>query len=406
MANLPVLSFTKIHLRRTCGLAFRRRYIDHAPEPASAPAETGVGFHSWTEELERASRPGTSLDEDLAAWLLTRKAAMLHEAPAEDLRNLVRRVLARGGLPAYPSDVQDQAYERRLALTAEGKPCGWDDPQALFRLVMDQAWRENGGKLACVSDWKTGRRIEPPGDQLRYYAWAVSCLWTEVEEVVGRNFWLRFSSRPDAKLFNSRELRETVPAELQAIRDDLARREKSDEWEPRVSDACRTCAFVTSCKAFRSGIKPFKVVENEDQARTAARQLVIAEGHVRVLKDSLKAWFLERGPLDLGDDEEYAPRPRTDFVVTDARLAARLFRARGVPEDEVWGALAVRKGAVSSLIFKACDSAEGREALQQELVAAGVAEFRNRDGGLKRRKKLPPEGLLLEGTDEEEDYDA
>lgn len=399
---MPPLSWTQISLKRTCDLAYSRRYVDHAPELATMPAETGVAFHGVAHELSADAQPGATLDEGLVGRLVTRKAALLEEPAAVDLRFLVATLLKRGGLPGFPSDVQDRAYEMRVAVTADGKVCAWDDPAALFRGIFDQAWRENGGALAVIGDWKTGRVTAPPGDQLRYYAWAASCLWPEVIEIVGRNFWLRYSARPDSKLFDAEELRATVPGELWSIREDLERRRKDNDWPTRVTDHCRSCSFMASCPAFKSDVRPFKTIASVEDARAAADALAVFEGNVSMTKKALKAWIAEHGDLDLGD-EEHGYRPTKRVVGTDARLAARVFQERGVDPETIWSALTFRRSGLKSLLWAACQHRDEREALVRELVVAGIAEERTSDGGCRRRKKLPPELQEMANDDEEDE---
>lgn len=398
------LSWTQINVLRLCALAYRRRYIDRAPELASQPAETGIAFHDITAELEAVTAPGASLDEGLVYRLLQRKAALLAEPAAQDLRFLVQTLVKRGGLPSFPSDVQDRSFERRIAVTAEGKPCSWDDPAALFRGIFDQAWRENGGALAVIGDWKTGRVTHAPGDQLRYYAWLAVCLWPDATEVLGRNFWLRYSARPDGRLFDAAELRATVPGELWAIREDLQRRRRENDWPPRVTDHCRSCSYMASCKAFKSGVSPFVEVRTDADARRTAEELAVLEGQVSLRKKALRAWVAERGALDLSDEEEFGPRPTTRVVATDARLLARALRERGVADESLWAALTLKRSGLASLLWEACRSAEQREALVAELLAAGLVEERTTDGGVRRRKKLPPELEAMGEQDEEEEF--
>lgn len=389
--GLP-LSWTKIKTRRVCALNYRRAYIDRAVQITGAPAETGLGFHELAE-----AHPGTDAsDETKLLAALTRKAAVMDESPAADLRSIVRRVVERGGLPGLPADATDVAEELAIALTRDGRRVDWDSKEAFFRCRIDRFYRENGGSLAVVRDWKTARVVDDPDDQGRFYAWAVAVLFPDVEEVVVEFYFVRFSMRPRTRLYDAEELRQTVPAELDAIAEDLATRAAADDWPARVSDHCRVCSFVTSCPKFKDRISPFLTINSEADARTAAEQLAIVSGQKSALEKALKGWCLLHGSVDCGD-EVLGFIGREKQTVPDALQAFRWFKARGLDGAEIWLHLSLGKTALSKLVTKAIASVprkerrEAREAMEAELLEAGVLEATTGSSFRRRGKKVEAE---------------
>lgn len=396
--RLLPLSWTKIKLLRQCPLAFRRRYIDHAVELSSAPAETGIGFHELAEH--------DTGDEDALLSMLTRKAALMEEAPARDLRAIVRRVLERGGLPGFPADATDVARERSLAVTGDGQLVEWDDPRALFRGRLDQSYRENGGELAVARDWKTNRVVEEPVDQGRYYSWLLATIFPSVEEVVAEFYFVRFGNRPRRAIYDACELRATVPDELAAVGEDVERRARDDDWRPRVSDDCRFCSFVSSCPKFIGRISPFLTIENAEQAQAAAEQLQILAGQKTQLEKTLKAWVRMNGAIDCGDETlDFVRRPT--MSVPEALEAFRWFKARGIEGDALWAHLTLRTGEMRKLLTRAVadrprkERVAAKEALLAELQEAGVVEESVGSTFRRRGKKVEAESED-EGNEAEE----
>lgn len=391
--SLLPLSWTKIKLLRQCPLALRRRYIDHAVELSSAPAETGIGFHDLAEH--------DTGDEDALLSMLTRKAALMEEATARDLRGIVRRLVERGGLPGFPADATDVARELSLAVAADGQIVEWDDPRALFRGRLDQSFRENGGELGVVRDWKTNRVVEDPTDQGRYYSWLLAVLFPAVEEVVAEFYFVRFGNSPRRAIYDAAELRATVPGELAAIAEDVERRAREDDWRPRVSDDCRFCSFVSSCPKFTGRISPFLPIESAEQAQAAAEQLQIVAGQKLQLEKSLKAWVRMNGPIDCGDETlDFVRRPTVS--VPEALEAFRWFKERGIAGDALWAHLTLRATELRKLLTIAVadqprrERAAAKEALLAELQQAGLVE--ESVGSTFRRK-----GKKVEAESDEEE---
>lgn len=362
------LSHSQIAVLVDCSLEYRRRYIDRIAEPASEPAETGIAFHELGEN--------STADTETLLAMLVRKAALLPEESAKDLRAVVLNYLAAGGFPSLPSDAQDVAHEQTIALTADGQPCAWDSPDAAFRARLDRIYRENGGALVVVDDWKTSRVIEAPGEQMRRYAYAAACLYPDAEEIVCRLHYVRFRGGMRTAEYLAAQVREEVPAELAAIAEEIERRTREDDWTPRVGGHCLTrCSYRHICPAFAGEVKPLPIVETEEQAREAAGQLLVLEGQRATLQKSLQAYARRNGPIDLGD--ELLGYHRVEKVsVDDARTAAKVLQAKGVDADRIWSGLTLRKTELNKLVTAAIAGAKrGEKASAREAVERELAEF-------------------------------
>lgn len=374
-----VLSWSRIETLRTCALRYRRRYLDHAPAAASAPLERGSGFHDWALEVGQALHEGRELDETTLLRVLEQRAALLEDDAAEDLRAIVQRVVERALLPRFPSDAQDVGFERPFALRADGSACEWSSAEAFFRGIIDQHFRENGGALAVVRDFKTSRVVSQPAGQMRAYSWAAACLWPDAGQVLPELHFVRYGAvRKPAEPFVAAELRATVPGELQVIRQDLDRRLAAGDWAPRVSSACRWCEYRPSCPEFEGEVKPLRVIETAAEAVAGAQQLAVLKAQVGDLTDALRGWALQHGAIDLGEEVlGFLPAEKTH--VADVRTAARILRQH-VTDVGLWDALSLSQTSLGKLLTSAVAGAPRTERrvrkddLREELRAAGALE--------------------------------
>ncbi|HEY8377467.1 MAG TPA: PD-(D/E)XK nuclease family protein [Nannocystis sp.] len=392
------LSHSQIAVLVDCSLEYRRRYIDRIAEPASAPAETGIAFHEIGES--------STADDDALLSLMVRKAALLPEESAKDLRAIVEKYLSWGGFPPLPSDAQDVAHELKIALTADGQPCAWDSPDAAFRARLDRIYRENGGSQLVIDDWKTSRKIDKPGEQMRRYAYAAACVFPDVEEIVCRLHFVRFRGGIRVATYQAADVRENVPLELAAIAEEIERRTRENDWKPRVGEHCLSrCSYRHLCPAFAGEVKPLPVIETEEQAREAAGQELVLRGQLATLQKSLQAYARRNGPIDLGD--ELLGYQRAEKVsVEDARTAAKVLMAKGVDADRIWSAMSLRKTELNKLVTAAIadakrgEKASAREAVERELAEYGALQTTVSSTWKRVKKTVEEEAEEDDGDDE------
>ncbi len=363
------LTWTGVRTLRECPLAFLRRFIERVLEFAAPELERGSGVHEILEQLGRAEyEQRTVSDGELTAMIEARAALLVPEA-ADDLRRIVRAVVARGLLPSFPSDAQDVGFERPFAIDDEGRAVEWDSPDALFRSILDVVYRENGGTLAVIDDYKTSRAIENPGEQMRLYAWAGFILWPDVEEVLVRLRFVRYGAIRE-HIYTRGEL-DGAGAELLALHDDVIRRQAEGDWTPRISDRCRTCAYRSACPAMANA----PVAEATDGHGLADR-LVALRVQVDETERALRAFVTANGPVDLGS-EVYGFIERAKESVENVGLAASLLTDRGVETEKLYSELSLPKAGLNKLITAAIASVPKNERKdQRELVMQQLRDER------------------------------
>lgn len=388
------LSFSKLDCLKTCGRRFECKYIEKLPDPSGEPAETGTGFHAWSDDA-------TGVEDELAlVRLLEAKAVLLVDGPARDLRDLVHRYLNAGGLPRIPADATDVRHEAEVAIRADGSACGYWDQDALFRGRLDQSWLESEGTLAVVRDWKTSRVIVQVGEQLRLYAALLAALHPNVLEVVAELHFVRFGS-VRKEVFDAEELRAVVPDSLAAAAVEIDRRVQEHDLKPRIGEHCRSCAYQQHCPPMRK-FHPYLAIEDEGSAREAADNLLALEVQVAATKKALRAWTLRNGPLVLHSGEVIDHHPSTSREITDARAAAAALRQAGVSPGEIWDALTLPVTAAERAI-KTLPEVSGARRGQKGAAVARVLGMLTEAGALTttttttfRRKKPGAEELAPE----------
>jgi hypothetical protein len=119
-----------------CPLAYKRRYIDRAPDPKGPAALLGIALHQYIEaRMKGESPPAPEVPLELTRdWRI--------------MRDTFERQLDQGAW-----DLRDASVEDRLRWT-------WQDGamQVELMVVLDY-WRYNGG-FPVVSDWKTGWGVD------------------------------------------------------------------------------------------------------------------------------------------------------------------------------------------------------------------------------------------------------
>lgn len=371
------LTWTGVRTARECWRAFWSRFVAQIEPIAAVELERGSGVHEILHAVGLARFEGREMDDEQITALIERHAAVLLPEAADDLRAISRRAIERDYLPTLPSDATDVGFERAFAIDASGKPVMWDSAAAIFRSIFDVAFRENGGTLGVVDDYKTSRLITAPGEQMRLYAWAMTCLYPDLEEVLVRLRYVRYGVTKE-QLYDAEalaELRRTVPVELAALRDEVARRREAQDWPTRVTvQACNSCAYGPTCPEREASLGPLAT----ESSRALADRLVTIEAEAAQIKEALKGRVERDGPQDLGGGEVYGPIAKQRQSVADAALAANVFTDLGVPTETLWEHVGLTSGAINKLTTAAIADAprkekkDARERVMQQLRGAGV----------------------------------
>jgi hypothetical protein len=158
--KLPVLSYTVLNLWLTCPHQVYRRYLvkDLPKETKTKEQLAGIYAHEAVEQRVRSKRP---LPPDLAR----------HES-------LVA-----------PLDAVHVEPELELAVTEEGRPCGFWDQDAWLRGKLDAPILLRTDR-ALLADWKTGKRRED-SFELEIGALLLQARRPEIRELYGVYIWLK-----------------------------------------------------------------------------------------------------------------------------------------------------------------------------------------------------------------------
>ncbi len=397
-----VLTWTGIRLLTACLLAWARQFVQRLPYVIGPELQRGSGVHEVLEILGRAAHAGRTLSDEQIETVIAEQTAMLDPAAAAEARMILGGYLARGGLPGFPSDATDVEFERPFAIDALGQPVAWDAADAIFRSIWDVVYRENGGSLAVVRDYKTSWGIEDPGEQMRLYAWAACCLWPEVEEVVVELHFVRYGvvrrdvlPREDVQPVGAamRVRHAEVVERLANLGDgDNAAVEKA--FPARVTNACNTCSYTSSCPKMQTPVPVIEVLVGPIEAAIAANALVRLGVQRAALEKQLAAYVEQHGPVDLGD-EVYGPVPKPKKSAVPA-VAAAVLAEHGVTDEQLWEAVTLPSANLNKLVTKAIASAPKKEkgAARERVVAAidAAGGFEHRvDIEMRRTKRAAVE---------------
>ena len=400
------LSHSKVGKFRRCRLAFWRQYVERRPEARGTPGNVGVGFHDWAMEAKAGS------DEIDLVRILARKAVLLDEEAAKQLRQLVRRYIERGGPPPIPVDAEDLMLETALALTLEGEPVAWDSPAARFRCRVDQAWTEHVD-LGVLRDWKTSRIIEPVDatDQMRWYAFALASSIPSVERVHAELHYVRFAPggvRKTDDPYDAEELRATVPEELRIIADKMVQCAEQERWDPTLGEHCRYCSYRAICPAFQATPLPVGEILTAEDASAAADRMLVLKVMLADYTSALRSYALHCGGIRV-EDGLLAFHEKTKREIVDPELAVAFFTGAGVAHDRLWGSLKLSVTETDKIIREMHARAargtktEKIESTLAELKEMGVlreytsTEFKRKKAGTEEE----PEDAIVEGSEDE-----
>jgi hypothetical protein len=158
-------SLTKITTHEKCALKYKFRYILDLPELKNAAATRGVDNHKSIEDF---IRDGTPLPPNLDyyhGWLESMRGPM-----------------------AFP--------EHKIAVNEEWQLCGWEDPDAYMRSVIDLKYVLSPD-LVVNYDWKTGKIYPDHVDQKELYAAMVSAEHPEAFEIQSIHVYVDLNKNTD-----------------------------------------------------------------------------------------------------------------------------------------------------------------------------------------------------------------
>lgn len=282
-----------------------------------------------------------------------------------------------------------------------------------------------GVDRAIVVDWKDMWAV--PGEatvsfsgyfQQRFYAWLVFKNYPTVQEVVLREFYVRYSQTREAVVTRADE--QEIEDELAALAerfdrawDEQLRLEEekgvSDKrWSfvPRPGKHCGYCIRPSACPIPVFGRGEGRIIDAE-HAEKVARQLIVGEEITKQARAALRAYADVHGPVAVHDAKGqralgYQPQTRTERP--DLAQIEQLERELGRPPTsaEVAKLYRVRTGtkfkAFSPVEVNEADTdAEIQEQLRASIAAARARLTTDRGGNVvelrPRRRPDSPSGV-------------
>lgn len=199
-------SLTKITTHEKCALKYKYRYILRLPDQKSAAASRGVDLHKAVEDRVAL---GTALPPELehyGSWL-------------DQLR----------GADAYP--------EHKIAVNDKWEVCGFEDPDAFMRSVLDLKLVVSPITVA-VYDWKSGKIYDDHADQKRLYAAMVSAEHPDALEIKSIHVYLDLGQNRPMDFH-----RDQIPALRENWNQRAAAVGRDTEFIPSPGYHCRWCGF-------------------------------------------------------------------------------------------------------------------------------------------------------------------
>jgi len=208
-------SFSSLSTFFNCPRQYQLRYVTNAiPYEETEATIYGTRVH---EALERYGRDGTPVPED-----------------CEKFTKYVDK------MKSLPGTV---FFEHEMALTRNLEPCGFNDPEAWCRGVIDVA--VIGESQALAADYKTGK-VRPDSDQLKLFAGFIMQHYP-VESVKTVYVWLKFN-----QMTKETYRREDIPEIWKHFITKAERLEaayEKDKWIPSPSGLCRGwCGAKDNCE--------------------------------------------------------------------------------------------------------------------------------------------------------------
>jgi hypothetical protein len=340
MAKKPSYSFSKLETAEKCPWAYRKTYLERLPRAETEPLVIGKMLHDLTSQyLNRLIEARLQTDWSYAEGLTPQ------EAPA-DVFDIWPRFFNSFILPP----VEAPGVELKLAFNRNWKPTEYFGDDAFFRMVLDWTYRQ--GELVIVQDWKSNRVVPETVEknlQLRIYGWGVrETRYPDTGEILLRLHFLRYGAEREVLL---------VPQDLATVPDELETRiaqiEAWQEFEPTPGSFCGWCGVMAHCPVMAQALVPVNILypTNREDAVQAATLLLAIQTMDAELKNHLKRYVNENGPVPVGD-VVYGPKISTSYELDPKAITDYLLNEGGLDTDQAWGLLNLTKTNLESGLRK------------------------------------------------------
>ena len=344
-------SFSTIDLFLKCPLAFKLHKIDKFEQDDSYALILGRLFHEiaaeYVGDLVRNQR---QTDIEKLDEILESKQGQCSFEIFDDLKKVVHEFTESHVLNFdYQKDFR---IEQRLAFDSDWHLLDdYFDREAFFRGVVDLSHWEND--LLVITDYKTNRFVEAQSEvennfQLDIYAYLMKLIYPEVERVLVRLDYVRFSTYRKKEI--DLDSINNVPQKIMRYVEQI---ELADKFEPRISSYCDFCIYASHCPKFKALLKKDTnfVLNSSEDAWKLAEQLRLVEAFKKHATAKLKQWVDQNRPIVIGDECLNYHEMANEFF-DDPVEVVRQMHAIGLNKEQIWQAITLTPTNVKRVLKK------------------------------------------------------
>lgn len=369
-------SHTKLECAEACLYRYKKCHIDKTPERPSWPLLIGRATHAAIAAYTRHCIDTSSATDLSAVPAIARQACFSgNDAPgALALAEVadILRTFAESHIVTADSLI---GLEERVPETWR-PPDSWPGRPNLadrhvFVGIIDRLDAGEDGYTAIITDYKTDWQVRSQVDverdvQLRRYAWLVHS-----EYPYFRTFRVRLDFVRHAIV---REVQFGVDVVLETEQELIAavdRLASLKTWPATPGEGCAICGFAAECPALKSD--EIRACATPEDALKVAAQLIVFERRAGELKEMLKAYCAQAGPVSINGVQWGHIRTVSQTVEDVKTFAERLQAAKLDP----WSYLAADGRKLKTLLGKP----ELADALADLLVDKSYTTFRSKRAG-------------------------
>lgn len=202
-------SLTKITTHEKCGLKYKFRYIMNLPSGKSPTAQRGIDLHKCVEDKLKINAPLPAELSHYDSWLTQ----------------------LQGG-DCFP--------EHKIAVDKNWQVCGWEDPDAYMRSVLDLKYVVSPTEIA-IYDWKSGKIYDDHADQKRLYGPMAFAEHPDVYSIRSIHVYLDLGKNVEMGFH-----RDQMPALREYWDQRVAAVERDTDFIPSPGYHCKWCDYSRS----------------------------------------------------------------------------------------------------------------------------------------------------------------
>lgn len=337
----------------SCPYRFRAIYVDKTHTPSESQAMLiGSAVHAALARY-RTHCLESGVDSDVEFW-----DKLVAEAADDEVRKILISIRKSNAI-TLARDCDWWGVEMRMGFRIDSdghlQRCDWRDGACAFRGIVDFAFRV--GDTLYVIDDKTGQAPDSADQILTYLALLLIHEPSLRPQYVEGGYWMharhpRYLSVLSASID---EVREKLDRLETWIVDKIVEVNERTEWPAVPGTTCKWCE-IQDCPARTAAIQahtdavspPTEIVTREDAVR-AAQFINVIDGLVKNVRERLRAWVEENGPVQtpFGVAEI---RRYEGWECTDPYALVRMLAGYGLPVSDVLRSMSISKTALEKLM--------------------------------------------------------